>query len=99
MFHVEPVLQHRAAFHVEHPVFSVNAASQHILVSDSTVRQSAALSGRTPMISLARYATLLAHRDFKSVLIASIVGRLPIGVTGLSILLLAQGATGSFVRG
>ena len=51
------------------------------------------------MISLARYATLLAHPDFKSVLVASIVGRLPIGVTGLSILLLAQGATGSFVRG
>ena len=51
------------------------------------------------MISLARYTTLLAHPDFKSVLVASIVGRLPIGVTGLSILLLAQGATGSFVRG
>jgi MFS family permease len=51
------------------------------------------------MISLARYETLLAHPDFKSVLVASIVGRLPIGVTGLSILLLAQGATGSFVRG
>ena len=51
------------------------------------------------MISLARYTTLLAHRDFKSVLVASIVGRLPIGVTGLSILLLAQGVTGSFVRG
>jgi hypothetical protein len=51
------------------------------------------------MISLARYSSLLAHPDFKSVLIASIIGRLPIGVTGLSILLLAQGATGSFARG
>ena len=51
------------------------------------------------MISLARYSALLAHPDFKSVLVASIIGRLPIGVTGLSILLLAQGATGSFARG
>jgi len=31
--------------------------------------------------------------------IASMIGRLPIGITGLSILLLAHGATGSFVRG
>ena len=51
------------------------------------------------MISLERYATLLGHRDFKSVLVASIIGRLPIGLTGLSILLLAQGVTGSFARG
>jgi MFS family permease len=51
------------------------------------------------MISLARYSTLLARPDFKSVLVASIIGRLPIGLTGLSILLLSQGATGSFVRG
>ena len=51
------------------------------------------------MISLVRYATLLAHPDFKSVLVASIVGRLPIGITGLSILLLAQAATESFVSG
>ncbi|MGH8676490.1 MAG: hypothetical protein ACREVG_19550, partial [Burkholderiales bacterium] len=51
------------------------------------------------MISLARYTTLLARPDFKAVLVASIIGRLPIGLTGLSILLLAQGATGSFVRG
>ena len=51
------------------------------------------------MISLARYRTLLAHADFKSVLLASIIGRLPIGLTGLSVLLLAQGATGSFARG
>src|SRR5262245_15914490 len=51
------------------------------------------------MISLERYATLLAHQDFKSVLTASIIGRLPIGLTGLSILLLDQGATGSFARG
>ena len=51
------------------------------------------------MISLVRYRTLLAQADFKSVLLASIIGRLPIGLTGLSVLLLAQGATGSFARG
>ena len=51
------------------------------------------------MISLARYRTLLAQTDFQSVLLASIIGRLPIGLTGLSVLLLAQGATGSFARG
>jgi MFS family permease len=51
------------------------------------------------MISLERYSALLMRPDFKSVLIASIIGRLPIGLTGLSILLLAQGATGSFARG
>ena len=51
------------------------------------------------MISLVRYRTLLAHADFKSVLLASIIGRLPIGLTGLSVLLLAQGATNSFARG
>jgi len=33
------------------------------------------------------------------VLVASIVGRLPIGVTGLSILLLVQAATGSYQKG
>jgi len=42
------------------------------------------------MISLARYSTLLARPDFKSVLVASIIGRLPIGLTGLSILLLSH---------
>lgn len=51
------------------------------------------------MISFERYSALLLHRDFKSVLVASIIGRLPIGITGLSILLLAQAATASFAQG
>lgn len=51
------------------------------------------------MISLDRYSALLARPDFKAVLVASIIGRMPIGVTGLAILLLAQEATGSYVRG
>jgi len=62
-------------------------------------RETIAAPSRSPMISLARYSTLLARPEFKSVLVASIIGRLPIGLTGLSILLLSQGATGSFVRG
>jgi MFS family permease len=51
------------------------------------------------LISLARYSALLARPDLKKVLAASIVGRLPIGVTGLAILLLAQDATASYQRG
>jgi len=51
------------------------------------------------MISLARYAALLARPDLKAAVFASMIGRLPIGIVGLSILLLAQSATGSFARG
>ena len=51
------------------------------------------------MISLARYADLLAHPNLKGTVIASVVGRLPIGIAGLSILLLEQTASGSFIRG
>jgi len=51
------------------------------------------------MISLDRYSSLLARADLKSVLVASIIGRLPIGVTGLSILLLVQQAAGSYQTG
>ena len=60
------------------------------------MRQSAAFRA---VISLARYAALLQPREIKLALAASILGRLPIGITGLAILLLVQGATGSFVRG
>jgi MFS family permease len=51
------------------------------------------------MISLARYSALLARPDLKAAMFASMIGRLPIGIAGLSILLLAQSATGSFARG
>lgn len=51
------------------------------------------------MISLARYVALLAPRDLRQTIAASMIGRLPIGVTGLAILLLVQTATGSFARG
>ncbi|TAK38325.1 MAG: MFS transporter [Betaproteobacteria bacterium] len=48
------------------------------------------------MISLDRYTALLAHPELRATVLASVIGRLPIGVTGLSILLLVQGASGSF---
>lgn len=51
------------------------------------------------MISLARYATLLAPRDLRAAFAISVLGRLPIGITGLAILLLVQHSTGSFARG
>ena len=52
-----------------------------------------------PVISLSRYAALLQPRTLKLTFAASIIGRLPIGITGLAILLLVQGATGSFAFG
>ncbi len=50
------------------------------------------------MISLARYSTLLAQPALRSAIVASVLGRLPIGISGLAILMLAQDATGSFGR-
>ena len=54
---------------------------------------------RPPMISLARYTALLAQPLLRSAIVTSVIGRLPIGITGLGILLLAQAATGSFALG
>lgn len=51
------------------------------------------------MISLVRYTALLRHSDLRRTIAASVIGRLPIGITGLAILLLVQSATGSFARG
>jgi len=51
------------------------------------------------MISLAKYRHVLASPCLGYLFAASIVGRLPIGMSGLSILLLVQGASGSFATG
>jgi MFS family permease len=51
------------------------------------------------MISLARYVALLQPRDLRQTITASMIGRLPIGITGLAILLLVQTATSSFAVG
>jgi predicted MFS family arabinose efflux permease len=51
------------------------------------------------VISLARYAALLELREFRQIIAVSLLGRLPIGICGLAILLLVQFATGSFAAG
>jgi len=51
------------------------------------------------MISLAKYRAVLASPGLGYLFAASIIGRLPIGMSGLSILLLVQGASGSFATG
>lgn len=48
------------------------------------------------MISLHRYAALFGQRDLRSAILASLVGRLPIGITGLALLLLVQARESSF---
>lgn len=50
------------------------------------------------VISLTRYATLLERPELRRTIVASVIGRLPIGILGLAILLAAQAATGSFGR-
>ncbi|MEW6687756.1 MAG: MFS transporter [Pseudomonadota bacterium] len=51
------------------------------------------------MISLARYSTLLGQPVLRATIAASFLGRLPIGITGLAILMLTQAATQSFAHG
>src|SRR5258706_9622139 len=51
------------------------------------------------VISLARYSALLAQPTLRSSIAASFLGRLPIGIAGLAILMFAQAASGSFARG
>ena len=51
------------------------------------------------VISLARYAALLQQPDVRWTFAASMLGRLPIGITGLAILLLVQTSSESFARG
>ncbi len=48
------------------------------------------------MISLARYSTLLERLELRRTIVASVIGRLPIGILGLAILLATQASTGSF---
>ena len=51
------------------------------------------------MISLQRYAAVFAQRDLRRTFAISVLGRLPIGLTGLAVLLLVQTSTASFARG
>ncbi len=48
------------------------------------------------MFSLAHYARLFAEPEMRRAILASVVGRLPIGISGLAILLLVQANEASF---
>lgn len=50
------------------------------------------------MISISRYSRLLAQPDLKATVVASVIGRLPVGIASLAILLLSQEQSGSFAR-
>jgi MFS family permease len=51
------------------------------------------------MISLQPYVRLFSAVEARRSFLSSVLGRVPIGVTGLAILLLVQAATASFARG
>jgi MFS family permease len=51
------------------------------------------------LISFERYVAVFAEREPRHTFLASMLGRLPIGLTGLAILLLVQAASDSFARG
>jgi predicted MFS family arabinose efflux permease len=51
------------------------------------------------VISLTRYTNLLQAREVREIFAASLIGRLPIGITGLAILLFVQTSRGSFAEG
>lgn len=50
------------------------------------------------MISLDRYSAVLRTRETRLIVVASVLGRLPIGVTGLAVLLLVQRSNDSFAQ-
>lgn len=50
------------------------------------------------MLSLARYTQLLALPDVLQTFVSSFIGRIPIGIAGLAILLLAQSVEGSYAQ-
>lgn len=51
------------------------------------------------VISLGRYTSLLRAKEVREIFAASLIGRLPIGITGLAILLYVQTSRGSFAEG
>jgi hypothetical protein len=52
-----------------------------------------------PLISLSRYSALLQAGEVREIFAASLIGRLPIGITGLALLLFVQSELGSFAKG
>lgn len=51
------------------------------------------------MISFGPYVRLLSDPSLRALFTASIIGRIPVGMSGLAILLLVQSASGSFAAG
>lgn len=100
MFHVElgaaaPV----AMFHVEQPQLRVLLRRSNP-ARYATIRPlPSVFPAGSSVISLARYSALLAQPALRSTIAASVLGRLPIGIAGLAILMLAQDTTGSFGTG
>ena len=68
-------------------------------LGDSSTWNNVYAAAQQSMISLQRYAALFSHRDIARTFAISLLGRLPIGLTGLAILLLAQTSSGSFAQG
>ncbi len=92
-------------FHVElararlDPMFHVEQETLRELLrrSNSSSHETiAALFAPHAVISLARYAILLERPDLRRTIVASVIGRLPIGILGLAILLATQASSGSF---
>jgi predicted MFS family arabinose efflux permease len=83
-------------------LFHVKHALQGCLLRRSIPARRATiapLAGALPVISLTRYARLLESRELRQTIAVSLLGRLPIGISGLAILLLIQSTTGSFAAG
>jgi len=49
------------------------------------------------MITFSRYAQLFSQPDMRGTILASVIGRLPIGISGLALLLLVQAREASFI--
>lgn len=99
MFHVEPdVLHELAMFHVEHRLLIalLRRSKRH---HRATIPPPSVGPRAGTVISFERYVRLLSRAELRRAVVASVVGRLPIGVTGLAILMLVQDTTGSFGRG
>ena len=83
-------------FHVEPSLLSLMLQCSNRL-SYATIRPLPARPA--DVISLDRYVRLLSQPGLRSAILASLLGRLPIGIAGLAILMLAQDMTGSFATG
>jgi MFS family permease len=65
----------------------------------NTGQRESFVASQQTVISLQRYALLFARGELRRTFAQSVIGRLPIGLSGLAILLLVQTTTGSFARG